>query len=187
MAGARSNPPQGFVVWFEGLPGAGKTTVSRAVSEGLRARGASTEILDGEDVRRTFFPELGFSRKDRETHARRVSHLAQILARHGTVVLVAMITPYETSRQAARAVVEVPFVEVWLKCPLEVCEQRDPRGLYRRNRQGEVKRITGIDDPFEEPLSPELIVDSGASPVDACARRVLDYVVSKGLASPVGT
>jgi adenylylsulfate kinase len=181
MAAAKAGPPSGFVIWFEGLPGAGKTSLSRAVSEGLNARGIPTEILDGEDVRRSFFPELGFTRKDRETHARRVSHLAQILARHGTTVLVAMITPYETSRQAARAAVEVPFVEVWLKCPLEVCEARDPHGIYRRNREGTVKRITGVDDPFEEPLDPELVVDTASSPVDACARQVLDFVATKGL------
>jgi len=185
MVASGGPPHRGFVVWLEGLPGAGKTTVSRAVSEGLRALGVGTEVLDGEDVRRTFFPELGFSRKDRETHARRVSHLAQILARHGTVVLVAMITPYETSRQAARAAVEVPFVEVWLKCPLEVCEQRDPRGIYRRNREGSVKRITGVDDPFEEPLNPELIVETAASPVDACAGKVLEYIGSQGLLRPL--
>jgi adenylylsulfate kinase len=184
MVGARSNSPTGFVVWIEGLPGAGKTTVSRSVSSGLRSMGLSTEVLDGEEVRKTFFPELGFSRKDREIHARRVSHLAQILARHGTTVLVAMITPYETSRQAARAAVEVPFVEVWLRCPLEVCETRDPHGLYRRNREGAVKRITGVDDPFEEPLNPDLIVDTAQAPADACARQVLDYIASKGLVRP---
>ena len=180
MVASAEPASRGFVVWIEGLPGAGKTSVSRAVSDGLKARGVSTEVLDGEDVRRTFFPELGFSRKDRETHARRVSHLAQILARHGTAVLVAMITPYETSRRAARAAVEVPFVEVWLKCPLEVCEQRDPRGIYRRNREGSVKRITGVDDPFEEPLDPDLVVETSESPVDGCARQVLEYLGSKG-------
>jgi len=185
MADERSRPAPGVVVWIEGLPGAGKTTVSRWLADSLHSAGTPTEILDGEEVRRTFFPELGFTRKDRETQARRVSHFAQILARHVPIVLVAMITPYETSRQAARAAVQVPFIEVWLRCPLEICEKRDPQGLYRKTREGTVKRVTGVDDPFEEPLNPDLIVDTGTASATDCGRRVLDHLASKGLVHPV--
>ena len=177
MAGIAERP--GFVVWFEGLPGAGKTTLSTEIATRLRAAGRKVEVLDGDEVRAMFSPELGFSRKDREFHARRVSYVARMLARNGVAVLVAMITPYETSRQAARSGVETRFAEVWLRCPLEVCRQRDPKGLYRKNREGGTMKVTGVDDPFEEPLNPELVVDTATASVDACARQVLDYLAQK--------
>ncbi len=170
------DPPEGFVVWIEGLPGSGKSTLARAVAERLSARAGGVDILDGENVRTTFFPELGYSRKDRETHARRVSQLARLLARHGSAVVVAMITPYETSRQAARAAFGARFAEVWLNCPVEVCETRDPRGLYRKGHAGSVSKITGLDDPFEEPLNPDLVLETARTPVDACADRVLELL-----------
>jgi adenylylsulfate kinase len=126
-----------------------------------------------------FSPELGFSRKDREFHARRVSYVARMLARNGVAVLVAMITPYETSRQAARATVGTRFVEVWLRCPVEVARSRDAKGVYR---QAVGRRITGLDDPFEEPLTPELTVDTSTEPPEASARRIVDYLAGQGLA-----
>jgi adenylylsulfate kinase len=168
----------GFVVWIEGLPGSGKTTLSRSVAARLEATGMGAEILDGEQVRETFFPELGFSRKDRELHARRVSQLARMIARHHVAVIVAMITPYETSRQAARAAFGTHFTEVWLRCPLEVCEMRDPRGLYRKGHAGSLARMTGLDDPFEEPLNPDLILDTSRTAVEDCSNRVLAHLVS---------
>ena len=177
--GAR--PGAGFVVWMEGLPGSGKSTLARSVAGALEAAGQRPEILDGEEVRRTFFPELGFTRKDRETQARRVSQLARMLARHGTAVVVAMITPYETSRQAARAVFGDRFEEVWLNCPLAICERRDPGGLYRRSHEGVVHKVTGLDDPFEEPLNPDLTVDTGTQDVATCTGKVLDHLGRRGL------
>ena len=168
---------EGFVVWIEGLPGAGKSTLSKAVSARIASRGRGVEILDGEAVRGTYFPELGFSRKDREVHARRVSQLARMLARHGVAVVVAMITPYETSRQVARATFGSRFAEVWLNCPIEVCEARDPRGLYRKGHAGALPKMTGIDDPFEEPLSPDLVLDTSRSAVEECTEHVLAHLV----------
>lgn len=173
----------GWVAWFEGLPCSGKTTLSRAVGERLRAVGREVEVLDGDEVRRMFSPELGFSRKDREMHARRVSYVARMLSRHGVVVLVAMITPYETSRQAARATVGERFSEIWLRCPVEVCRQRDTKGLYRRDRVGGTK-VTGVDDPFEEPLGPELVIDTSVDSVGIATEKVVAYLAGQGLTAP---
>jgi adenylylsulfate kinase len=134
------------------------------------------------------FPELGWTRKDREIHARRVSYIARLLARNGIAVLVAMITPYETSRQAARSVEGSRFTEIWLKCPLEVCQQRDPKGIYRRSTQGAVVHMTGVDDPFEEPLNPDLVVDTSLDPVPAALERILVHLGSRGfIAAAPGT
>ena len=183
MAPMPSNTPSGydgFVAWIEGLPSAGKTTLSKMVAERLRAAGLSVEILDGDEVRQMFSPELGFSRKDREFHARRVSYVARMLARNGVAVLVAMITPYETSRQAARATVGGRFTEIWLKCPVEVCRQRDPKGLYRGSPALHGTKLTGVDDPFEEPLNPDLTVDTAVEPAEQSARRILDHLAKVG-------
>jgi len=173
----------GFVTWFEGLPCSGKTTLSRSVAEDLRARGLRVEILDGDEVRQMFSPELGYSRKDREFHARRVSYVARMLARNGVAVLVAMITPYETSRQAARATVGSRFVELWLRCPLEVCRSRDAKGLYRTSQPGGT-RVTGVDDPFEEPLNPDLTVDTAGEDVGQSTRRILEFLAAQGYIAP---
>ena len=179
--------PGGFVVWFEGLSGSGKTTLSRSTAAQLRALGWKVEVLDGDEMRRVFSPDLGFSRRDREAHARRVSYMAHLLARNGVAAMVAMITPYETSRQAARSEVGLRFEEVYLQCPLEVCRQRDPKGIYRRNEEGSVHQLTGIDDPFEEPLNPELTVDTAATTVDQATRRIVDHLRARGLIhAPVG-
>jgi adenylylsulfate kinase len=166
----------GFIVWIEGLPGAGKSTLAKSIAATLRSGGRKVEILDGDEVRQMFSPELGFSRKDREMHARRVSYVANRLARNGVAVLVSMVTPYETSRQAARGVAEVPFHEVWLKCPPEVLRQRDPKGLYRRTAEGSITRLSGVDDPFEEPLNPDLVVDTSTVPVATTIELVLRAV-----------
>jgi adenylylsulfate kinase len=185
MSAAVSPETDGFVVWIEGLPAAGKTTLSKALAQQLRATGRKVEILDGDEVRHMFSPELGYSRKDREFHARRVSYVARMLARNGVAVLVAMITPYETSRQAARAGVGDRFAEVWLNCPVEVCRARDTKGLYERSRTGGVSRLTGVDDPFEEPLNPDLVVDTAHLDVAQSTRRVLEYLIARKFVPPL--
>jgi adenylylsulfate kinase len=177
-SGAPTRP--GFVVWLEGLSGSGKTTISRSLGPRLRDSGWNVEILDGDEMRQMFSPELGFSRKDREVHARRVSFVSRMLARNGVAVIVAMITPYETSRQAARSVVGDRFEEVWLRCPLEVCRQRDPKGIYTRSNEGTVTKMTGVDDPFEEPLNPELTVDTATLSVERSVDRILLHLASSG-------
>ncbi|HXQ49022.1 MAG TPA: adenylyl-sulfate kinase [Thermoplasmata archaeon] len=173
----------GFIVWIEGLPGAGKSTLAQSLAKELRARGRKVEVLDGDEVRQMFSPELGFSRKDREMHARRVSYVANRLARNGVASLVSMVTPYETSRQAARGVAEVPFHEVWLKCAPEVLRQRDPKGLYRRTAEGSISRLSGVDDPFEEPLNPDLTVDTTVSSVADCTALILRILSAGELAA----
>jgi adenylylsulfate kinase len=167
---------EGFVVWLEGLPGAGKSTVAAHVGATLRKAGWRVEILDGDEVRQMMRPELGFTRKDREAQARRVSYVAHLLARNGVAVIVAMITPYETSRQAARAGQGPRFTEVWLQCPIEVCQKRDPKGLYTRADAGAATHVTGLDDPFEEPLKPDLVVNTSIEPVARSAQRVLEHL-----------
>jgi adenylylsulfate kinase len=182
-----ASPPtedEGFVVWMEGLTGSGKTTLSRATAAKIRELGWKAEVLDGDEVRHMFSPELGFSRKDREFHARRVSYVAHLLARNGVAVIVAMITPYETSRQAARSVEGRRFEEVWLQCPLDVCRQRDPTGMYRRAMEGSVKGLTGVDAPFEEPLNPDLIVNTSEASVEESTGRVLSHLRERGLLGP---
>jgi adenylylsulfate kinase len=168
---------------MEGLSGAGKTTLSRSVAAQLGALGWNREVLDGDEVRQMFSPELGFSRKDREVHARRVSYVANMLARNGVAAIVAMITPYETSRQAARSVVGKRFEEIYLKCPIEICLQRDPKGIYRRTKAGAVSHMTGVDDPFEEPLNPDLTIDTSTTNVDEATRRILKHLASRGYVS----
>jgi adenylylsulfate kinase len=185
MANQPPGAGEGFVAWIEGLPCAGKTTLSRAVAERLRAAGRRVEILDGDEVRHMFSPELGFSRKDREFHARRVSYVARMLARNDVVVLVAMITPYETSRQAARATVGARFDEIWLRCPIEICRQRDTKGLYKTSAPGGATKVTGVDDPFEEPLNPDLIVDTAHETVAESARKIVDQLVGRGFLRPL--
>jgi adenylylsulfate kinase len=181
MAPTPDTGAEGFVVWIEGLPCSGKSTLAQSVSERLRAMGRKVQVLDGDEVRRMFSPELGFSRKDREVHARRVSYVARMLADQGTAVLVAMITPYETSRQAARAEVPERFIEVWLQCPVEVCQKRDTKGLYARAARGDLQRMTGMDDPFEEPLNPDLTVDTNHLNVVQSTDRILGLLSEQKL------
>lgn len=149
----------GFCVWLTGLPSAGKTTIARMLSGHLAALGWEVELLDGDEVRRGLSADLGFDRKSRETHARRVSFVAKLLSRHGSVSIVALISPYRASREAARQEIG-RFVEVYINTPLEVCIARDVKGLYRKAYAGELRDLTGVDDPYEPPESPEIVVDA---------------------------
>jgi len=160
------------VVWFTGLSGAGKTTLSRWVGEQLRHNGRRVEILDGDEVRRTLTRGLGFSKQDREENILRIGYVAHLLARNGVTVLVAVISPYRAVREQVRALIG-DFVEVYVNAPLEVCEQRDQKGLYRRARAGEIKNFTGIDDPYEEPLAPEVECRTDLETVAQSGEKVL--------------
>jgi adenylylsulfate kinase len=163
---------EGFCLWLTGLPSAGKTSLANALVPRLTERGLEVELLDGDEVRRGLSSDLGFDRKSRESHARRVAYVAKVLARHRTVALVALISPYRTSRDEARQAIG-RFVEVYVATPLEVCIQRDPKGLYRRALAGEIREMTGVDDPYEPPTAPEVRVDASRGSPDELA----DFVI----------
>lgn len=149
----------GFCLWLTGLPSAGKTTIGKVLVQRLTERGWFAELLDGDEIRKGLSADLGFDRVSREAHAGRVAFVAKLLARNGAVPIVALISPYRTSRARARETIG-RFVEVYVSTPLEVCEQRDVKGLYRRARAGEIREMTGIDDPYEAPEHAEIVVDA---------------------------
>lgn len=147
---------RGVTVWFTGLSGAGKTTISRAVEQELRDRRLLVEILDGDIVRQNLTKGLGFSKQDRDENIRRIGFVAHLLTRNGVIVLVSAISPYREIREQVRERIG-DFIEVYVNAPLAVCEQRDVKGLYKKARAGEIKQFTGIDDPYEAPLKPEVV------------------------------
>jgi adenylyl-sulfate kinase len=174
--------PPAQVVWFTGLSGSGKTTLANAVAERLADRGLSVEVLDG-DILRAITP-TGFSREEREAHARRAAFLASRLAHHGITTVVALVSPYRASRAYARSLCK-RFVEVYVSTPLGVCERRDPKGLYARARAGRLQRFTGIDDPYEAPEAPDLELDTSDLTVDDAACKILDVLFSGGTEAPI--
>lgn len=149
----------GFCLWLTGLPSAGKTTISHELAPRLAARGWRVELLDGDVVRRGLSSDLGFDRASREQHAKRVTFVAKLLARNGVIPIVALISPYTTSRAEARREVG-RFVEVYIRTPVEVCEERDVKGLYKKARAGQIHDFTGVDDPYEPPEHPEITVET---------------------------
>jgi adenylyl-sulfate kinase len=163
---------EGFTVWFTGLSGAGKTTISAIVEKVLRDRGLRVEVLDGDIVRTHLSKGLGFSREDRDTNIRRIAFVSHLLSRNGVAVIVAAISPYRGAREEARAMIG-RFAEVYVRCPVEVCAERDVKGLYRKALAGEIKGFTGVSDPYEEPDRPELVVETDAETPEDSARRVL--------------
>jgi adenylylsulfate kinase len=169
-----TEPKGPVVVWFTGLSGAGKTTVAASVADALRERGCKVEHLDG-DALRDVFPGTGFSRTERETHVRRVGYLASRLEAHGVYVVASLISPYRESRDAVRGLC-ARFIEVHVSTPLEECERRDAKGLYARARRGDLANFTGIDDPYETPLRPELTYDAQTVSVHDARERVLAMI-----------
>lgn len=168
---------QPAVIWFTGLSGSGKSTVAEWVTAELRRRGYRVENLDGDGVRK-IFPQTGFTRADREEHIRRVGFLASKLETHGVFVVASFVSPYEESRQFVRGLCR-SFIEVYVNTPLEACERRDPKGLYARARRGEIKNFTGIDDPYEPPLRPEITLDTADIPLDEAGKRILAYLMQQ--------
>ncbi len=177
---------QGFCLWLTGLPSAGKTTIAKTLVPRLLERGWFTELLDGDEIRRGLSADLGYDRKSRETHASRVTFVAKVLARNGVIPIVALISPYRSSRARARTEIG-RFVEVHVNTPIEVCERRDVKGLYAKARAGEIKEMTGVDDPYEVPEHPEIVVDAVAMTPEESAEYILRELVRLGFIRPVGT
>ena len=171
----------GFCVWFTGLSGSGKSTTAEALVARLTARGRPVTVLDGDVVRTHLSRGLGFSHEDRLTNLRRIGFVASEIVRHGGVVVCAVISPYREARRECRALIGPDrFVEVFVDTPLEVCIARDPKGLYAKVKRGEIKDMTGIDDPYERPLAPEIVLDTVTHTADANAERILAHVAARG-------
>lgn len=169
----------GFVVWLTGLPSSGKTTLGIALAASLTEQGLCVEVLDGDELRQSLSADLGFSPEDRQEHARRVIYLSKRLIHNGIVVIVPLISPYRETRRVARRELK-QFVEVYVKCSIEECIRRDPKGLYAKALIGEISEFTGVSAPYEEPKCPEATVETDVLSVDACIRRILDAVGAQG-------
>lgn len=174
---------KGFTLWFTGLPCSGKTVVADRVAEILKKKELKVERLDGDIVRQSLTRDLGYSRKDRDENIRRVTFVAKLLTRNGVAVLTSFISPYREIRAHARQEIG-NFVEVYVKCPLEVCMKRDVKGMYQKAIRGEVKEFTGISDPYEEPLNPEVILETDKETVEESASRVIQTLNDLGYLEP---
>lgn len=192
------NGNKGCVLWFTGLSGSGKSTVANAVDHKLHELGKHSFVLDGDNVRYNLNASpkilaekhseefakrfgLGFSAQDREENIRRIGAVAKLFAESGTIAITAFISPYRADRDNVRAMNDGDFYEIYVATPIEVCEKRDPKGLYKKARAGEIKGFTGIDDPYEPPLSPELTIDASTLTVDELANIVVDFLKQKGI------
>ncbi|UPK68825.1 adenylyl-sulfate kinase [Chitinophaga filiformis] len=166
---------EGFTIWLTGYSGAGKTTISEKLIEELKGRQLPSEMLDGDVVREHLSQGLSFSRKDRDTNVLRIGFVAGLLSRNGVAVVVSAISPYRSTRNMVRERIN-GFIEVYVKCPIEECERRDVKGLYRKARNGELTAFTGIDDPYEEPLDPEVICYTDIETVNASVEKIIQYL-----------
>jgi len=175
------NGHKAVTLWFTGLSGSGKSTLAHAVENALAARGSHTYVLDGDNVRFGLNKNLGFSPEDRTENIRRIGEVAKLFNDAGVIALTAFISPYREDRDKARAIGGDSFIEIYVKCALEVCESRDVKGLYKKARAGEIKEFTGISAPYEEPLNAEVTIDSGAQSLDECVIAVLDYLTTRGV------
>ncbi len=170
-----------IVVWLTGLPGSGKTTLATRAASVLRGKGYRVEVLDGDWVRNTINVGAGFTREEREKHLLRVAWIARLLARNNVVVLCSFVSPYRNVRRKVREIIsgEVPFYEVWVKCSVEDCVKRDPKGLYAKALRGEIKHMTGIDDPYEPPESPDLVIDTVNDSLEENVYKLLGFIISR--------
>lgn len=174
---------KGVTLWFTGLSGAGKSTIARLVAAELQKRGRRVEILDGDEVREHLSKGLGFSKEDRDTNVRRIAYVASLLTRNGVIVITAAISPYRETRNWARQWIG-NFVEVYVDCPIEVCAKRDVKGLYARAYAGEIPQFTGVSDPYEPPLNPEITVYTHRETPSESAMKVLHGLEASGVLAP---
>lgn len=176
----KQNGHQSFVLWFTGLSGSGKSTVANALAQKLFEIGIRNYVLDGDNIRHGLNKDLGFSDSDRTENIRRIGEVSKLFVDSGQVVLTAFISPFIADRELVRSLLEDgEFIEIYVKCPLEECEKRDPKGLYDKARKGLIPDFTGIHSPYEEPINPELVVNTSESSVDECVEQIIAYLYSK--------
>ena len=182
------NGHRGAIVWFTGLSGSGKSTLAHAVEEALHQQGCRTFVLDGDNVRHGLCGDLGFSSKDREENIRRIGEVSKLFMEAGVIVLTAFISPYRADRERVRGMVEHgDFIEIYCDAPIEVCEARDVKGMYKKARAGQIAEFTGISSPYEAPQNPELAVNTGGAELGACVRQVIAEMVRHGLVKSADT
>jgi adenylylsulfate kinase len=169
------------VLWFTGLSASGKSTLANAVAGALFERGCHTYVLDGDNIRHGLNKDLGFTQEDRVENIRRIGEVAKLFVDAGVIALTAFISPYREDRNKAREINGESFIEIFVKCDLGVCEQRDPKGLYKKARAGEIPNFTGISAPYEEPENPELVIDTSNESLEQSAERVINFLSEKGI------
>jgi adenylylsulfate kinase len=180
----QQNGHRSVVIWFTGLSGAGKSTLAHATEEQLYQRGCHTFVLDGDNVRHGLSSNLGFDEDDRRENIRRIGEAAKLMMEAGVIAITAFISPFRADRDAVRSLMpHGDFLEIYCRASLEVCESRDVKGLYKKARAGEIKNYTGIDSPYEEPLKPELVVDTGLLTLEESVERVLELLSVRGIIS----
>ena len=176
------NGHRGCTIWLTGLSGSGKSTVAVDLEKALWARGVRSYILDGDNIRHGLNKNLGFSPTDRTENIRRIGEVAKLFTDAGMVAVTAFISPYRADRDQVRTLMQAgDFIEVFIDCPLEVCEQRDVKGLYQKARAGQIPEFTGISAPYEAPLQPELTVRTGSQSVEQSVKQILDYLAAQGI------
>ncbi|MDP1664732.1 MAG: adenylyl-sulfate kinase [Methylobacter sp.] len=176
------NGHRGAILWFTGLSGSGKSTLAHAVEEMLHFRGCRTFVLDGDNVRHGLCGDLGFSAKDRQENIRRIGEMAKIFMEAGVIVLTAFISPYRADRERVRGLIEHDsFIEIYCDTPIEICESRDVKGLYKKARAGQLKEFTGVTSPYEVPENCELTVSTGTTDLDVCVQQVIDKMIRSGI------
>ncbi|WP_424945995.1 adenylyl-sulfate kinase [Candidatus Spongiihabitans sp.] len=182
----RQNGHRGVILWFTGLSGSGKSTLAHALEEELHQRGCRTFVCDGDNVRHGLCGDLGFSDEDRAENVRRIGQMAKLFVEGGVIALTAFISPFRVDRQRVRMMVDnsKDFIEVFCDCPLEICEQRDVKGLYQRARRGEIPDFTGISSPYETPQNADLIVKTSEYTVEQCVQKVLALLEERGVVAP---
>lgn len=178
----KQNGHNSFVIWFTGLSGSGKSTLANAVASKLYHENVRNYVLDGDNIRHGLNKDLGFSEEDRTENIRRIGEVAKLFVDSGQVVLTAFISPFQADRKLVRDLLEEKeFIEVFVKCPIDTCEERDPKGLYAKARQGIIKDFTGINSPYEEPENPELVIETNKHSIEESVDIVFQYLKQQGL------